>query len=374
MDAPETFDHYFKHLARAELLIEVDRYREALHELHQHLANYPSDYTALCQLALCHLNLKEFQQAFDFTKQAAEQAPDDDWVYRLQSAIFSENGERSRALEAARKAAEVSPGSPMTLQSLFWAEANAEYLDDAEKTLSALREAAPNEATTHESAGYLALQRQQYLDAEKHYLDALAINPESVDALNNLGVAYLSLAQAGKGRHYQKKSVEMFQRAVKAQPTFKLGQKNIENASEALKFGAPVGLIIFLVWGMLRFAGSSTQALLRERSFSPLTDSFLLTLANLVSILLVLGLVAVGICAIVPRTRSAVMYEVIKTRTWLASVGAFSALSSIYALGFWAFDAKGNSLSAAMFGVCLLILFWSVVNLVRLWIETRHSQ
>src|SRR5580765_5733831 len=95
--ADEIVQNYFKHLERAQLLMEVSRWREALHEYNLHLANYPGNYHALCQTALCHFELKEYQLALDATKLAIETDPEEEWAYRLRSSIFSANGEHKRA-------------------------------------------------------------------------------------------------------------------------------------------------------------------------------------------------------------------------------------------------------------------------------------
>src|SRR4051794_18674570 len=100
MEPAEIAENYFKSLERAQLLIEVGRWREAIHEYNLHLASFPESYQAQCNIALCYLSLKEFQSAYDATKKAIEIDPEEEWAYRLQSAIFLENGEPQRGLDA----------------------------------------------------------------------------------------------------------------------------------------------------------------------------------------------------------------------------------------------------------------------------------
>src|SRR5688572_20675032 len=102
MKPEEIASEYFKYIERAEFLIEVGRWREALHELHRHISAYPDSYDAYCQTAICHFRLKEYQLALDMTKKAVEIDPESEWAYRLRSLIFSENGEAKRALDAVR--------------------------------------------------------------------------------------------------------------------------------------------------------------------------------------------------------------------------------------------------------------------------------
>lgn len=170
MEPEEVAANFFKHLERAQLLMEVARWREALHEYSLHLAEFPDTYGALCYSALCHLELHEFQLALDMTKRAIEAAPEEEWAYRIRSSIFTENGEPSRALDEAKLCSEKDPGSPYAINCLFWAQANYGALDDAEITLKSLMEAIPGTSDAHEAAGYLAIKRKENLEAEKHYL------------------------------------------------------------------------------------------------------------------------------------------------------------------------------------------------------------
>ncbi len=293
MEPEEIAQNFFKQLQRADRLMEVDRWREALHELNQHLANSPDDYYGLCQTALCYYELKEYQLAYDASKKAIEADPDGEWGYRLQSSIFTANGERKRSLDAAKMCIEKEPASPYAIQCLFWAQANYGALDEAEVTLRSLLESMPGTAGAHEAAGFLALERKKFDDAEKYYLEALKLDPESVNALNNLGVVYLGIAESGKGLHYKQKSVEMFERAVKVQPTFKLAQQNISAATNALKFGTPVGLV-FLIWFGMRIVASFMHSSFRDEDSgigAATSSSYVLTAANIYFSLLLLAIV-----------------------------------------------------------------------------------
>lgn len=373
MEAEQIAENFFKYIQRADLLMEVARWREALHELNQHLRNYPDDYYALCKTALCHYELKEFQLAYDASKRAIEADPDDEWGYRLQSSIFTENGERKRSLDAAKLCIEKEPESPYAIQCLFWAQANYGALDDAEVTLRSLLELIPGTADAHEAAGFLALERKKFDDAEKHYLEALALDPESVNALNNLGVVYLQLAESGRGLHYKKKSVEMFQRAVKVQPTFKLAQQNISAASTAIKFGAPVGLI-FLLWFGLRIVASLANSSFRNDESSIIaltTSSYVLTAANIYFTILLLAIIAAIVAAIFTKYREAIFYSLTTTKTWLFIFGAFALSTFLYIFGFWALGNDSTVFSASAFGFSLIFFLIAGLNALSQWRSRR---
>jgi len=377
MNPEEVSEEYFKYLERAQFLMDVGRWREALHELRQHLSAYPDSYDGYCQSAICHLQLKEFQRAFDLTKKAIELAPEGEWAYRVQSIVFSENGESKRALEAARLAAERAPYFPPSFSCLFWAQANSGYYDEAEETLKLLLELAPDSAETHEAAGYLALQRKDNTSAEKHYVEALKIDPESVNAMNNLGVVYLNLAQSGKGHHFQKRSVEMFERAVRQQPTFKLGQENISHASSAFKFGAPAGIGI-LLWLGLQVFGRGMSWLFEDRStlfvLTPVTSSYLLTAANFLFLFFMFAATLYIAGLFVPRFKSTLRYHFVTGYTWPAAFGAFGLLLILYSVGLWKPETERLGMSVAGFGISLVVTLIAGLNVFQLWKMRRALQ
>lgn len=326
------------------------------------------------------MSLGELQTALDVTKRAIAVDPDDEWAYRLQSTIYSENGEPQRALDSAKIAIEKEPSSPATIQCLFWAQAGTEALDDAEKTLASLQEAMPDAADTHEAAGYLCLKRGKNLEAKKHYIDALKIDPESVNALNNLGVVYLNLYQAGDGLHYKQMSHDMFERAVRAQPTFKLGQENMKAASAGLKFGLPFGGI-FLVWVAFRLIGSFSSSSLNRSSryppgstqttLTPATTSYLLTAVNFYTLLLFLACVAAAIACLAPRLRESVLYQLAITRTWFLITAAALTPLVLYIVGLAVFENEQTPFVSVSFVFTLALSVIAVVNGIKVWQARR---
>jgi tetratricopeptide (TPR) repeat protein len=370
MEADDIAENFFKPLQRAQLLMDVGRYREAINELNVHLAHFPDSYMGLCNIAVCYLNLKDYQSAYDQTKKAIASEPEGEWAYRLQSIVFIANGEPKRALDAAKLCIEKEPALASSVSCLFWAQAECGLLDDAEVSLASLLDLSPGTADGYEAAGYLALKRERYLEAESHYLEALKIEPESVNALNNLGVAYLELAKEGKGKHYQKKSIEMFERAVKMQPTFKLGQENISHAHDALKVGVPVGLV-FLLYVGLQMAGRLSSMLRSDATKAPaellFTKSYLITINNYYMVLLTASLLITVLFCLRRKYREIILYHLLTVRPWTALTVMFSISTVLYIFSFWVVGEDGNNLSGLGFGLSIALLIVSAVNLARVW-------
>ena len=82
---------------------------------------------------------------------------------------------------------------------------------------------APDRALTHEILGEVLLELRQVALAETHFRRALALNPESFEAMNNLGVV---LQRQGRERE----AMDQFLQAARLDPTSALAQENLANA------------------------------------------------------------------------------------------------------------------------------------------------
>lgn len=339
MTPEEIATNYFNRIQRGQHLMEVARWREALHEFNQILASSPQDYFCLCSSAACHFYLGEYQTAYDTTKIAIESEPEEEWAYRLQVIIFTHNGEHDRALKAARSCVEKSPELPEALHCLFEAEANYGNLDDAERTLERYCAAAPNDSTALESKGYLNLKRERFLEAEKDYLEAIRLSPENANAFNNLGFVYLRMFENGSGKRYKKKSMEMFERAVKLEPTFKLAQDNMKAASNATRSTVAVGGVIGLLFALnaiMRLASNGVSASDQKlksialADLNPLVDNLSVTFINLLFLMLLGIEVAVLVLLIFKKHRQFLLHYLTKKLFLGIGFAVHTILSAIF--------------------------------------------
>jgi tetratricopeptide (TPR) repeat protein len=363
MNSQEIAENYFNKLQRVALLMEVSRYTEALVELKDHLSTYPGDYTALCNMAICHYQLGDFQLSYDLTKQAIESAPDEEWAYRIQSFVFASNGEHKRSLDAAKLCIEQAPDSPDALHCLFSAQANYGELDGAAETLDSLKKVMPDSSGTYESTGFLALKTERYADAEAAYLEALRLDPESVTALNNLGVVYMNMSEKGLGYHYREKALEMFNRAARAEPTFKTAQENISVASTPLKFTAPFG-IIFAIWIVMRLLGSAVNSTKPEfdSTIVEASESFLLDVLNVYTTIAIVSAFLLSLLLLSPKFRQKMIYRFTKSKAWFIVSGIFVLPSIYYLTAFWKLGARATPFTGILFGLSLIITLVSGLN------------
>ena len=255
-----------KYLERANFLIEINRWREALRELRVYLSHFPNDYEALCQSALCHYEINELKSALRFSKKAISSEPELEWAYRLQSLIFRASGNNSKALEAAEICVQKAPFQIFSLQTLAYAQIDKFLLADAKETSEAMFNISPESAETHDVCGYLALKNEDWQVAEAQFKTALKINPESYFTLNNLGSVYFSQSKLGwsisKRAMFQRQAKECFERSVNINPTFKIAQENLQVIKEiGVIFNQPKRKIAFVLLRGILFLSLSFYAM-----------------------------------------------------------------------------------------------------------------
>lgn len=198
---------------RGLLLMEQRRYADAAGFFRQALAQSPHDAQAFRNLALCQLELpEEKRQALETVQRALECEPNESANHAVRACILSHLNRDREALVSAREAVGLDPYSlqarRMETQALLglerWAEAEAAarralFLDADDQTAAnqlanALRlqnkmvenadrvawllERDPEDAITHATAGWAALQRGERRVAEEHFLQALRLQPE----------------------------------------------------------------------------------------------------------------------------------------------------------------------------------------------------
>ncbi len=261
-----TDETQIKYLERADYLIEINRWREAIVEIIKYLSASPDDYHALCQMAVCHYQLDELKSALEFTRKAVAAQPEIEWAYRLQSLIFAASGNNSKALELAEISVEKAPYFIHSLQTLAYAQINKFLLEEASGTVKTMLEILPESNETHDACGYMALKNEDWAAAEKHLKLSLQIEPLSYNTLSNLGYVYLRLSTTSwsfsRRVRLRRQAVECFTQSVRINPTFKFAQKSLKFAAETgVVFRLPVRKILVNLLLAVSFIGISLYAM-----------------------------------------------------------------------------------------------------------------
>jgi len=132
-------------------------------------------------------------------------------------------GGRQAALRAACEAARLGPDVPAALFTLAQAQLSCGKIRDAEATAARLTEVAPYRTMTFRVLAHIAMRRRDWATAETHLRRALALDSESYEAMNDLG---LVLQEGGKTRE----AIDRLHDAVKVSPARSEAHENLRAA------------------------------------------------------------------------------------------------------------------------------------------------
>jgi tetratricopeptide (TPR) repeat protein len=239
MTTETEFQDYFSMVSRAQALMDIERWSDAVAILNKGLAANPDNHWILCSLSLSHLSLGDRDRAMEYANRAVSIAPEEEWGYRLRSVILLQQKKSGEALQAAQEAVRVAPEWPTALYVLVQALTENKRLDEAKAAAEKLRQIAPESEIAHEALGNVALEQRRWGEAEEHFEAALRINPQSYEAMNNLGVALLN-----QGR--KDEATERFHQAAAINPMGEVARANLKAA--VTKFLPLTGAALFFIF------------------------------------------------------------------------------------------------------------------------------
>lgn len=199
-------------LARANVMLDLRRYREAAALLAALVATERDSALAWGLLSRACLGASQYQEAITAARRAGALNPASDWPYRLLANALLAAGSKHEALQAARAACRLAPHSwqghclvAQAAMSIGLAEVAAQANADA-------RRLGPDEPVLYVQAGRVSLAAGDLTEARRHCERALALDPANSAALNQLGrIRFRSGDDPGAAQH--------FLRAARSAPT-----------------------------------------------------------------------------------------------------------------------------------------------------------
>jgi len=181
---------------------------------------------------------------------AAALDPSNEWSHRIRALCLVEMKQRKPALESAREAARLAPHALEPLNVLALCLCVNRKVAEAGEIATAMISTAPDASLAHFTAGMVSQRSGRLAEAEAHYRRALALNAESWDAMNNLG-----LVLDGQGK--RKEAIDMFHNAARLKPMEKISQENLKRTvGTYLSGGIGISYILFqVVRAMFHSAG-----------------------------------------------------------------------------------------------------------------------
>lgn len=209
---------------RGSVLLEQGRFADAEKFFRESLAQDPTAPFVLYQLAVCEANLQRAKAALqtidqaisfepeaspfhafralilaelDQTKEALASAdealrldPNSDYALVAQGSAYLRKKEWAKVEASARRALEINPENNTAANQLAHALRLQNRLDESASQSDYMLSEDPENPANHSTAGWVALQRGKREDAEKHFLEALRLEPDNEAARQGLKEAF----------------------------------------------------------------------------------------------------------------------------------------------------------------------------------------
>lgn len=172
---------------RAEALMDLGRYEQAIPLLARSLAESPDDDTLHCRMADAYFSLTDFIKAEDFAKRALHLNPNSDHAHFRLSWVYLQSNNFDVALKHAQAAISIDPDDATNLYTLAWAEYHSGHYKQALIAAERSIELNPGDADLHELIADLLYNMDREKQAEKHYREALRNDPGSASIHCRLG-------------------------------------------------------------------------------------------------------------------------------------------------------------------------------------------
>lgn len=243
-------------LERAQALIGLRRFDDAASLLQELVGADPEVAPAWCLLAQAQIGLGEMESALECAERAAVLAPDDDWPHRLRSIALEDLGDAEGAIAAAREAVAKAPQDWRTHNGLATQLLLAKRdLGEAEAAAELAVALAPHEPSNHLALGSIAQERGNRKEAEEHFRNALALDPQNGPSHAALAARKLRSSRFGRAGTLADAAAG-FRTVVQADPTAGYAVKGLETTLRV--FVARLSYLVFvIVWFASRTTGGT---------------------------------------------------------------------------------------------------------------------
>jgi tetratricopeptide (TPR) repeat protein len=203
-----------------------------------------------------------------FAEKACAIEPENEWGHRLRALCLISLRRKKESIAAAKEAVRVGPNEINALLTLADLYHQLDYFHEMGEVSQTMLKIAPGSSAVHNTAGIAHLNIGNLTSAEKHFREALRLDPSSAGARNNLGLVELR-RDGGTAE-----AIAHFEAALRLDPA---GDYAIEN---------------------IRASRGITKFLVTAIAFVPLLAAALFILPGL-GLILILGILAIGISGLI---------------------------------------------------------------------------
>ena len=194
---------------RAQALIQIERYEEALLVLARARPIAPDPAWVLAATALCHRNLGHNAEALRFADQCLAVDPSSYSGHFARAHALLGLRRFAQAEAAARDAVVASSDACEAWDVLITALYRLRRYGEAYEAATKLAEVAPERGEPHHWLGLFAGMEQQWTEAERHYRKALELEPNWHNTLSNLATVVARLGRRQECLELNVRAIQM---------------------------------------------------------------------------------------------------------------------------------------------------------------------
>jgi tetratricopeptide (TPR) repeat protein len=210
---------------RAELLLDANRYDEAIAEAGKALTESPDYFPAQLVIARAHLGAGRRFDALQAAERAVALGPESAWAHAVVAQAAMRLHRLDRADRATTEACRLSPHWPFAHYLRMRVLLQVRNLEAAKEEAAQVMALDRGGSLGHVAQGEIALYQQAWAAAEEAYRRALEQNPENPNALLNYGYA---LSRQGKDTA----AIDAYTEAGRLDPRSNDAARNIVAASQ----------------------------------------------------------------------------------------------------------------------------------------------
>jgi tetratricopeptide (TPR) repeat protein len=215
-------------LARASALCELGRFQDAARHASEYLQTDPHNAYALCLLARARLGSDDAPGALTATQAAIAADPGSEWAFRIASIALQRLDQPQEAVRMARRAVEVAPHLASCHARLAQALANpGTDLAGARRAADRAVQLDPHLVEAHLAVGAVAMADGRSAAARAAYKRALAIDPDSAAAHNDLARTHMRRRRIGNAAGLAD-AAGGFATALLSDPNMRVSRRNLE--------------------------------------------------------------------------------------------------------------------------------------------------
>jgi tetratricopeptide (TPR) repeat protein len=200
-------------IERARVLINLNRKKEAVKQLHEALAYEPNNLYVIQLLCSCYYDLGNYKESLERAQEMISLSPDealgyyflainygvldknelalknidiaislDPWdadYFAYKAALYVDEKEWEKVIETTNEALEIDPEHTNSLNHRITALTKLNRKDEILTHVEEVLASDPDNAYSHSTIGWSKLETKEYQEAQKHFAEALRIDPNS---------------------------------------------------------------------------------------------------------------------------------------------------------------------------------------------------